>query len=228
MSNTRQPSPSHKMILTMKKSKSLDLKTQEKHRELSNVWDLLEKRADSRKSNESKIKLKSLTKTKKDVGNPIMPTETLSKSHKALKQVSQRKEQLETLLEQLKGTALAATTKKTTLKKDPRKKTKKAAKVPKILPPYRQESIGGKSDRDSKEPLLKFTDTVASRLSSPVLATTISDDLKSAIHGEWLALQVDTYVKIIGICETYSKLPGVVCETSSIPSTPYYNIRFCF
>ncbi|KAJ3305658.1 hypothetical protein HDV03_001303 [Kappamyces sp. JEL0829] len=156
-----------KVLVAIKKCKSLEykpLKHEKAHssRELSNVWDLLERRPECAAKMRSDAAALALPKTAKGKSKAVSsgavakhdknPGVTLQNGQAALKHIAKRKEQLESILQHLNG-SLSATTKPAAARKDKKPKSKKPkTKPPIVLSPYRDSSA---DVQDSKETLVR-------------------------------------------------------------------------
>ncbi|KAJ3273873.1 hypothetical protein HDV01_003851 [Terramyces sp. JEL0728] len=152
---SRQPSPTQKKELSLKKSKSLEYKAGNKlsDKAMSNVWDMIEK--------DPKIARQYVNsaKTKKPARETPV-NDKISLKKKELQKIEQKKETLFKLLEDLqresvnlkKVKAVPAKSKpvKTAVKQ---KKTKKITKVPQVLPVIPKNTDAGPT---------KITDYIAS------------------------------------------------------------------
>jgi hypothetical protein len=104
---TREPSPSAKMLVTSKKSKSLEFPKSKSSRPTTNVWDVIDKQPEIAK----KIVDTKTTGKKKKAENVLL------KTHKALKEVVERKEKLYQILKDLEPLEKKDTKKKKLKKK---------------------------------------------------------------------------------------------------------------
>ncbi|KAJ3363541.1 hypothetical protein HDU91_002941 [Kappamyces sp. JEL0680] len=131
-------------------------------KELSNVWDLLERRPECAAKMRSDAAALALPKTAKGKSKAVSsgavakhdknPGVTLQNGQAALKHIAKRKEQLESILQHLNG-SLSATTKPAAARKDKKPKSKKPkTKPPIVLSPYRDSSA---DVQDSKETLVR-------------------------------------------------------------------------
>ena len=141
----------------MKKSQSLEYKRPNNAREISNIWDLknaktllddqqhLKTLAKSAKQRSTLAALPSSSR-KNHVADPMSTTKrdivALKENKKALKEVIHRKEQLQSILNHLKGPTIVDASSKSSSSKSKttstvkKLKSKKSKKSMKILPPY--------------------------------------------------------------------------------------------
>ncbi|KAJ3321671.1 hypothetical protein HDV06_003964 [Boothiomyces sp. JEL0866] len=140
---SRQASPTQKLELSLKKSRSMEYKSGGKSipdRAMSNVWDIIEKDPKIAKQYVTTATSVSRTKSKKSSKEP---TDKPSPKKKELQKIEHKKETLYKLLEELQRESVNLKKTKTTIpvktkpiSKPPvkQKKTKKITKVPQVLP----------------------------------------------------------------------------------------------
>lgn len=214
-----------KVLVAIKKCKSLEykpLKHEKAHssRELSNVWDLLERRPECAAKMRSDAAALALPKTAKGKSKAVSsgavakhdknPGVTLQNGQVALKHIAKRKEQLESILQHLNG-SLSATTKPAAARKDKKPKSKKPkTKPPVVLSPYRDSSA---DVQDSKETLVRES-TVDFR-SGGYLPFQAFSDAKRSAEPDLATMQVWQLQFSATGCQASRKLSGAVFQTTS-------------